>query len=467
MLLRTLTITVATIAILPLIGIVHADVTPHLLFTDNAVLQRGANIPVWGVAQDGEEVTVRFAGQEKETVAVNGRWRVNLDPVEAGGPYKLTIEGDNVITLKNVLVGEVWFCGGQSNMQFELKDAAEGPEAVANSANPHLRCFTVLRWGANEQERALQNKWLIASPDTAGNFSAVGYFFGSELQKYLNVPVGLINSNYGGTNAEAWMNRETLAAEPEIAARFQTWLKANNNFGGDAGGLFNGMVRSLAPYALRGVIWYQGENNASRAGDYERVLSLLINDWRAAWGQGDYPFLIVQLAPFGNGDNKWADIRAAQMAVAKNTPKTAAVVTTDVGDIADIHPKNKRPIGQRLALAARAVAYGQDVEYRGPELVGAEFKAGAASLTFDRVGDGLTSKGSAPQGFAIAGADGTFVDADAKITGANMVIVSTPKVPTPMAVRFAWKDFNEADLWSSSDLPAAPFYIDAFSKPAD
>ena len=464
MLLRTLIFTVLTLSILPPSGIAHAEVTPHLLFTDNAVLQRGANIPVWGVARDGEEVTVRFAGQEKKTVAKNGRWRVSLDPVEAGGPYELTIEGDNVITLKNILVGEVWFCGGQSNMQFELKDAAEGSETVAKSANPNLRCFTVLRWGANEQERALQNKWLVASPDTAGSFSAVGYFFGRDLQRDLNVPIGLINSNYGGTNAEAWMNRESLAAEPEIAARFQTWLKANNNFGGDAGGLFDGMVKSLAPYALRGVIWYQGENNASRAGDYERVLSLLIRDWRAAWGQGDFPFLIVQLAPFGNGENKWADIRAAQMAVAKNTPKTATVVTTDVGDVADIHPKNKQPIGQRLALAARAVAYGQDVEFRGPELVDAEFKDGVATLTFDQVGDGLKSKGDAPQGFAIAGADGNFVDADAKITGTNTVVVSSAEVPSPVAVRFAWQDFNEADLWSSSDLPTAPFRTDVLAK---
>ena len=467
MLIRTLALAVATLAMASPSRTARAEVAPHRLFTDNAVLQRGMKIPVWGAAKDGEKVTVHFAGQEKSTVAKDGRWRVELDPVEAGGPHEITITGDNVITLKNILVGEVWFCGGQSNMQFELKDAAGGPETVAASANPNIRCFTVLRWGANEGERALQNKWLAAAPDTAGSFSAVGYFFASELQKNLDVPIGLINSNYGGTNAEAWMDRKTLATEPEIAARFKTWLQANNNFGGDAGGLFDGMVKSLAPYALRGVIWYQGENNASRAGDYQRVLSLLIRDWRAAWGQGDYPFLIVQLAPFGNGENKWADIRAAQMAVAKNTPKTATVVTTDVCDVADIHPKNKRPIGQRLALAARAVAYGEDVEHRGPELVDAAFKDGAASLTFDHVGDGLKSKGNAPQGFAIAGADRKFIDADAKITGANTVMASSPEVREPVAVRFAWKDFNEADLWSSSELPAAPFRTDTFSTATD
>lgn len=443
----------------------HAEVAPNLLFTDNAVLQRGMNIPVWGAAKDGEKVTVRFAGQEKSTTAQNGRWRVDLDPVKAGGPYEMTITGDNAITLKNILVGEVWYCGGQSNMQFELKDAAGGPEAVAASANPNLRCFTVLRWGASEAERALQGKWLAAAPEISGSFTAVGYFFGKELQQHLDLPVGLISSNYGGTNAEAWMDRNTLASQPDIAARFEAWMKANNNFGGGAGGLFDGMVKAVAPYAFRGVIWYQGESNAARAADYRRLLTLLIRDWRAAWNQGDFPFLIVQLAPFANGENKWPDIRAAQMFVARTTPNVATVVTTDVGDAADIHPKNKRPIGERLALAARGVAYREDVEYRGPEPVTVRAEGPSVRLRFRRAGQGLKSKGAALTGFEIAGADQKFVDAEAKITGPDTVVVSSPEVKAPVAVRFAWKDFNEADLWSSSDLPAAPFRTDAFAKP--
>ncbi len=434
----------------------HADVAPGALFADNAVLQQGRKIPVWGKAGDGEQVTVRMAGQEKRATAQNGRWRVELDPVKAGGPYEMTIAGANAITLKNLLVGEVWICGGQSNMQFELKDAAGAPEAIAASANPNLRCFTSPRWGAGEAERKLQNKWLAAAPETAGSFTAVGYFFGRELQKHLNVPVGLISTNYGGTNAEAWMSRDTLASEPQIASRFEAWMKAHNNTGGGAGGLYDGMLKPLAPYALRGVLWYQGENNASRAGDYERVLELLIHDWRTLWGQGDFPFLVVQLAPFGKLEG-FTEIRAAQMAVAKKISNVATVVTTDVGDAADIHPKNKAPIGQRLALAARALAYGEPVEFRGPTLAEAKFNAGAATLTFDQVGQGLKSKGQAPKGFTLAGRDHKFVDADAKITAANTVVVSGPHVKAPVAVRFAWKDFNEADLWSGSNLPAEPF----------
>lgn len=464
MLMRFLSVTFATLVCCLTLGSAHAEVTPNLLFTDNAVLQRDVKIPVWGKANDGEKVTVKFAGQEKSSTARDGRWRVELDPVAAGGPHDMTIVGDNSITVKNILVGEVWICSGQSNMQFEVKDAADATQTIAASANPNLRCFTVMRWGAGEAERALQNKWLAASPETTGSFTAVGYHFGRDLQQHLGVPVGLISSNYGGTNAEAWMDRETLASEPAIAARFEAWMKANNNFGGGAGGLFDGMVKALAPYAFRGVIWYQGESNASRAADYQRILSLLIRDWRAAWNQGDFPFLIVQLAPFGNGQNAWPDIRAAQMFVARTTPYVATVVTTDVGDAADIHPKNKRPVGERLALAARGVAYGEDVEYRGPEPATARAEGPSVRLTFRRAGQGLKSKGAAPTGFEIAGADQKFVDAEAKFTGPETVVVSSPAVTAPVSVRFAWKDFNAADLWSSTDLPAPPFRVEALTN---
>jgi len=463
---RALVLAPAALAVWSSLHAAHAEVKPNFLFTDDAVLQCDAKIPVWGQAHDGEQVTVTFAGQERSTTARDGRWRVELDPVAAGGPHDMTIVGDNSITVKNILVGEVWICSGQSNMQFEVKDAADAAATIAASANPNLRCFTVMRWGASEEERKRQNKWLAASPETTGSFTAVGYHFGRDLQQHLGVPVGLISSNYGGTNAEAWMDRNTLASEPAIAARFEAWMKANNNFGGGAGGLFDGMVKALAPYAFRGVIWYQGESNASRAADYRRLLALLIRDWRAAWNQGDFPFLIVQLAPFANGENKWPEIRAAQMYVARTTPNVATVVTTDVGDAADIHPKNKRPIGERLALAARGVAYREDVEYRGPEPVTVRAEGPSIRLRFRRAGQGLKYQGAAPTGFEVAGADGKFIDAEAKITDPDVVIVSSPAVKAPISVRFAWKDFNAADLWSSTGLPAPPFRIEGLPRSA-
>jgi sialate O-acetylesterase len=442
----------------------QAAVKPNALFSDNAVLQQGMRVPVWGTADDGEKVTLKLQGQVASATAKDGKWRVDLDPLKAGGPFELTIAGKkDTITLKNIMVGEVWIASGQSNMQMSLKQSADAKQTIAAAANPQIRLFTVPRRATPEPQSDVNGVWSESDPKTVPDFSAVAYFFGRDLQKQLKVPVGLISTNYGGTPAEAWTSQKTIKSTPalkELAKRPPT-TNANS-----PSGLYNAMIHPLLPYAIRGAIWYQGESNAGRAYEYRTLFPAMISDWRAAWGQGDFPFLLVQLAPFTAivrepVESDWAELREAQLLATQALPNVAMAVITDVGDEKDIHPKQKAPVGARLALAARAVAYGEPVEFSGPVYYQQKIDGNRIVLEFKHVGGGLVAKDGPLTGFTIAGADRKFVRAQAEIKG-DTVVVSSPKVKEPLAVRFGWSNYPVVNLWNKAGLPASPFRTDDF-----
>jgi sialate O-acetylesterase len=489
----------------------RADVKPHALFSEGMVLQQGSKVPVWGTADDGEQVTVRCEGQEASATAKDGRWQVRLDNLKAGGPYELTIAGKNTVTIKNVLVGEVWVCSGQSNMEWPVRASADAERHIANSANPKIRLFTVPKVGAEKPLDSVKGQWKECGPDTVGSFSAVAYFFGRDVQKALDVPVGLIHTSWGGTPAEAWTRLGALEASPELKHYVEGQARARENFpkamekykadlakheeavkkAKDEGqqppkapaapqnpltgshspaALYNGMIAPLIPYALRGAIWYQGESNAGRAYEYRTLFPAMIQNWRADWKQGDFPFLFVQLAPFDPrrgskpevGESAWAELREAQLLTTRKLPNTAMAVITDVGDEKDIHPKQKEPVGARLALAAQALAFGRKLVYSGPEYDKMTVEGNKAVLSFRHAGGGLEAKGGPLVGFTVCGADHKFVKAEAEIRD-DKVVVWSDQVAKPEAVRFGWADFPVVNLWNKDGLPASPFRTDDYA----
>jgi sialate O-acetylesterase len=625
----------------------------HPLFSDNMVLQRGIPAPIWGWTEPGREVTVRLQDKIARAVAdAKGQWIAKLGPLSAGGPDTLTVTGPQSVTLNNVLVGDVWICSGQSNMEMGIGSVNDAEEEIASARHPQIRLFTVPKRIAVEPQSTVKGEWQVCSPKTIAEggwngFSAVGFFFGRELYKDLKVPIGLIHTSWGGTVAEAWTSAEALKTmsdfEPALASfreqvesqekgdtdieeRIKRWLRQNDpgsaeglgwadpshetsgwktmslpatweesglpEFDGvvwfrksfdlpegwagkdltlelgpiddrdttwingtevghtdqwdtprvykvprdvlksgrnvlairvlDTGGgggiygkpgqmrlrvagedraepvslagtwqyrdsaslartppvpqrmggnanivtvLYNGMIAPLVPFAIKGAIWYQGESNSGRADQYRTLLPTLIRDWRSRFGVGEFPFFIVQLANFmatkpEPGDSKWAELREAQLLTANNVPKTGLAVAIDIGDAKDIHPKNKQEVGRRLALAARAIAYDEPIEYAGPTYRSMEVKDNTIRLHLDHVGGGLVAKGGDKlQGFAIAGEDKHFVWADAVIDG-DTVTVSSPKVDKPVAVRYAWADNPACNLSNKAGLPAPPFRTD-------
>lgn len=503
-------------------AVVQAEVRLHGLFSDNMVLQQGMPVAVWGWADEGEQVTVQFRRQRHSTVAKGGRWQVRLAPLQAGGPDELRVTGKNTLVLRNVLVGEVWIASGQSNMEWPLRATVNGPADIAASANPALRLYTVPKLRADTPADNVAAAWEVCGPGSVSNFSAVAYYFGRDLHRALGVPVGLIHTSWGGSPAEVWMSQAVLEADPEYRrevldgyttqlARFEEALARfiKEEEEAKAAGkpftrrrpptpwkpacLYNGMIAPLIPFAFRGVIWYQGESNAGRAWQYRRLFPDLIRNWRRDWGQGDFPFLLVQLAPFRDikpepAESDWAELREAQLLATKLLPKVGLAVITDVGDEKDIHPQNKEPVGARLALAARGIAYKQRVVYSGPIFKRMRVKGQKAILSFDHVDGGLvalparqadvqklrggqpvswtysaaTGKLSQPLvGFAIAGLDRKFVWADAVIEG-DTVVVSHPSVRQPVAVRYGWADYPVVNLGNAAGLPASPFRTDDF-----
>ncbi|MFA6547287.1 MAG: sialate O-acetylesterase [Limisphaerales bacterium] len=483
---------------------VLADVRLNPLFSDGAVLQRGRMVPVWGTADAGEQITVAIQGKKATGICRGGRWRAELPALEAGGPFEMTITGRNTITLKKVWIGEVWVCSGQSNMDLPVADCDRAKEEIAGSANALIRLCKVPRQAADEPQATTKLAWQECGPRTVGNISGVGYFFARDLQAALKVPVGLIDAAYGGTPAEAWMSPEALKSRPEFQsildeyaeqvkdspramAQYQAALKAWGSAAAEAkqagrppaprpqlpmgpfnfrrpSGLYRGMIQPLVPYAIRGVIWYQGERNSPRAKQYRTLFPSLIADWRKTWQQGDFPFLFVQLAPFGAPpreprESLWAELREAQLLTSQTVPRTAMAVITDVGDQKDIHPKRKQPVGARLALTARAVAYGEKVTYRGPTYRAQEVRGDRIVVSFTDVGRGLICSGDRLEGFAICGADRKFVNAEAEIVGDHVEVHST-QIPQPTAVRFGWADFPVVNLWNKDGLPASPFRTD-------
>jgi sialate O-acetylesterase len=497
------------ILLLGLSFLADADVKLPAVIGDNMVLQRGMETPIWGMAEPGERVTVAMGDQQAaDTADKVGKWMVKLHPLDAGGPFEITVTGNNKITLNNVLVGEVWVCSGQSNMQMSVKNSMNAEKEIAESNYPMIRLFSVKRKVADEPQDDTEGSWVECGPETVGWFSAVGYFFGRLLHRELDVPVGLIHTSWGGTPAESWTSKETLESDPVLKPVLDRWAKIMDAYpaakkaydeklaqweqeaqkakdegkpvprkpwrptGPDSPhkptSLYNGMIAPLLPYAIKGAIWYQGESNAGRAYLYRKLFPMMIYDWRKAWGQGDFPFLFVQLANFTKiqptpVESAWAELREAQL-MALSLPNTAMAVIIDIGEANDIHPKNKQDVGRRLALGALAIAYDFDLVYSGPIYKSMTIKGNKARLTFDHVGDGLKADGGGPlKGFAIAGPDLKFVWAEAKIVDDNKVVVWSDQVSHPTAVRYAWENNPQCNLYNSAGLPASPFRTDQWT----
>lgn len=468
----------------------HADVKPHALCSEGMVLQQKTKATIWGTADKGEKVVVKFREAEASAVAdEEGRWSVKIASGAAGGPFDLTIEGKNAVHYKNVLVGEVWVCSGQSNMEWTVNSCSESDKTFAKSAphNPNLRMYTMKRIPLAAPTTETAGTWTDAKPETVGGFSAVGYFFGRDVQKALNVPVGLIHTSWGGTRAEAWTRKEVLDAHPFFKHEHANPQKGGNPNAPSA--LYNGMIAPAVNYAIKGAIWYQGESNAGGAWKYRTLFPLMIENWRKDWGVGDFPFYFVQLAPFTQvaktpGESTWAELREAQLLTLK-LPNTGMAVITDAGDEYDIHPTPKKPVGERLALIARARDYGEKIVYSGPVYKSMKLDGSKVVLSFDHVGGGLTSKelevtllhpnakkagawrvkegteGAPLVGFTIAGSDKKFVPAKAVIVGDN-VVVSAEGVAEPVAVRYGWANHPVVNLFNKEGLPATPFRTDEF-----
>ncbi len=466
-----------------------ADVRCAAVFGDHIVLQRERPVLIWGEAGPGEAVTVEFAGQRKSATATPaGQWRVQLDPLPASAEARtLTVRGTNTVAFSDVLVGEGWLCSGQSNMGKPLgprkgqKPTDNYEEEIQQANYPQLRLFQVPHYGKS-QESVTGLCWVACTPETiqSTEFSAAGYFFGRELLRELGVPVGLIHSSFGGTQIEAWMPAEAFAREPDLRelahVRYSAWGK-----GVQATELYQSMIAPLAPYTLRGFLWYQGETNCMNAEGaiYTEKMRALIASWRAVWNDPAAPFNYVQIAPFDY--SQWDKFpkhltpealplfwEAQTNALA--IPQTGMVVTTDlVADMHDIHPTDKRDVGLRLARLALAETYGRrDLVAQSPRLESMQVRAGGRiELRFSHTGTGLVSRDGRPlNDFAIAGADRHFVPAEAVIQG-DTVIVSSPQITQPAAVRFAWDETANPNLANSAGLPAVSFRTDSWPVTAE
>ena len=523
-------------------GAARADVTLAPLFTDHAVLQRDKPVPVWGRAATGEKITVRFHGQSRDAVTgADGRWIVFLDKLDAdANGADLTVAGRNTLTLHDLVIGEVWLCSGQSNMEFTVSRAQNAKEEIAAANFPLIRHIKVRNTEADAPaDTVATSGWLPASPQTVGSFTAIGYFFARDIFQKLGVPVGLVHSSWGGTPVESWMSPAALASDPrfrivterwqqnvaayaankaafdsalimwntaeaaakaEAATKAQTtkpkqtaaqhfapWLKKNPKPRAPRGpgdswtptGLFNGMINPLLPYALRGALWYQGESNADHAGEYHALFAAMITAWRAHFGQGDFPFYWVSLGnyrvPTDPTDTSYAFLREAQTQTLA-LPNTGQALAIDVGNPDDIHPTNKQDVGRRLALLAKNRVYGITGDDTGPTFASAtrEGAAHSTSLTGSpqagsgpalRVkfthASGLIAHDKPVSSLEVAGADKKFFPATGKIER-DTLLVSAPRVKEPVAVRYAWKNSPEANLYNGAGLPAVPFRSDSW-----
>lgn len=479
----------------------HAQVSLAPLFRDGAVLQRGVALPVWGKGAPGEKVEVIFNGEtHAATVDAEGKWKVILAPQRLSTtPAELVVQtGGAMVRVRDILIGDLWLCSGQSNMGFVVSRGLESEKEIAAANYPLIRCFDVPRIPSAEPVDTVKGKWVSCTPATAGNFPGAAYFFAREMFQRYGVPIGLLHASWGGTQIESWLSAEALAADPAHARIEAAWQQRLADFprkleevkaatlrweaaakeAAAAGkpfttakptraegpgsrwmpaSLYNGMIAPFVPAALRGVLWYQGEANTSRASDYASLFQHLIRQWRTDFGQ-ELPFYFVQLANFNRESDAtrttWAYLREAQ-ADALALPKTAMVVALDIGEVNDVHPRNKQEVGRRLALIARHHLEGEAVDFSGPIFRAATREGAALRVTFTH-GAGLHSRGQSIVGVEIAGADRVFVPATARIDG-DMLLASSDKVGAPVAVRYAWHNFPEACLFGRSGLPAAPF----------
>ncbi|GGC17027.1 9-O-acetylesterase [Parapedobacter defluvii] len=453
-----------------------ADVRLPQIFANGMVLQRNQPIAVWGWADPGEQVKVGLNTQQQETTAnADGTWKLTLSAEEAGGPFQLVVSGKNTLTLSDVLIGEVWICSGQSNMQWTVANSDRAEQEIAGANYPQIRQVEIPRKTSgvplDDVEEPLE--WKEANPQNVGNFTAVGYFYARELYKQLNVPIGLINTSWGGTIVETWISKEALEKDKSLKRAVHVFeqvpadtVRKNTDPNHYPTLLFNAMINPLIPYTIKGAIWYQGESNAGRAYEYRKSFPMMIKDWRKRWGLGDFPFYFVQLASFKAAGgisatgSTWAELREAQH-MTLSLPHTGEAVTIDIGNTDDIHPRNKQDVGKRLAAIALHDSYGRDVVYSGPVYRKFEINGAQATISFDHVNGGLTTKGADKVvGFEIAGADKHFYPAEARIEG-ETIVVSSPTVTKPKAVRYAWADDpGKSNLFNEEGFPASPFRTD-------
>jgi len=494
-----------------------AEVKLPAVLGDHMVVQQGKPIAVWGWAGKGEPVTVFFNGQEKNAVAAaDGTWRVAFDPIEAGGAaLEMTVRGAKgpAVVVKDILVGEVWLCSGQSNMEMSMSWLPYPAPDALRADHPAMRLFRLPKRTSDRPMDDVEAKWEICAPDPVRQFSAVGYYFGLELHKRLGIPIGLIESAWGGTRIEPWTPPIGFAAVPEVkpvleshAARYaeyrdslaksltalEAWVRvakkalAANTIvpvrpaipadpyasPQEPTALYNGMIHALTPFAIRGAIWYQGESNRGEGALYTRKMDALIKGWRLAWKQGDFPFYFVQLAPYEYGYSREAPtgdipdaLRLPLMWEAQrdalSIPNTGMAVITDIADLRDIHPTNKKDVGYRLSLWARANTYGEStLVHSGPLYKSMTVEGNLVRLSFDHTGGGLIASDSQPlKWFEIAGEDRTFYKAEAEIAG-DTVVVWSPRVAAPKAVRFGWHELAVPNLANKEGLPASPFRTD-------
>jgi sialate O-acetylesterase len=450
-----------------------AGAAPELasLFRDHAVLQRDKPVPVWGRAAPGEHVVVSFAGQRVGATAdSDGRWITVLASLTAStAGADMTVAGKTTVTVHDILVGETWLCSGEANMEFAVDDGSSAyrvenaAEEVAAARHPLIRQFKVARQAAPSPMESVRGDWSACTPATVGQFTAVGYFFARELVARLGVPVGIINCTWSRTPIESWMSPAALAAFPGFSnghpepgaapGKEDPWVPSC---------LFNGMIHPLLPYAIRGAIWYQGESNVGRAASYAAQFPALITSWRSHFGEGDFPFLWVQLADFASPESgpgeQWARLREAQSR-ALSLPSSGQAVAIDIGEPGNPCPRNKQEVGRRLALIAKAMVYSIPVDYSGPAFSGATSEGAAMRVRFLFAGDGLTASGKPLQSLEVAGADRIFHAASGSIQDES-IVVRSPAVRQPVAVRYAWRNAPEANLYNGAGLPAAPFRSD-------
>ena len=493
----------------------QADVRLPKILGDHMVLQADKPATIWGWADAGEKVTVSLGGKTANATAdANGKWSVKLQLAASKTPTEMTVSGKNTVKVQDVLVGEVWICSGQSNMEWIVAQADRAAEEAAEANYPLIRHFKVTKTPAETPQEDLAGSWVVCAPDTVSNFSAVGYFFGRDLHKSLNgAAVGLVGSNWGGTPSESWASRAKLESEASLKPFLERWdtqvstydpekaqeayLKAKEAWQVQAdaakaagkqvprapqppvhprqnphrpANLYNGMIAPLLPLAVKGAIWYQGESNVSRAQQYKTIFPAMIRNWREDFHQPEMPFYFVQIAPFKyNKSNPNADITPcaelweAQLETLKTVSNTGMAVTMDIGNVDNIHPTNKQDVGHRLALWALAKTYGKKdiTEYSGPLYKSAKVEGDKIRISFEH-GKGLKAKdGAALSFFTIAGEDKVFSDAQAKIEG-DTLVVSSASVAKPVAVRFAWREDALPNLVNGANLPASPFRTDQF-----
>ena len=494
---------ITAIITLSLTSLLFADVKLPAIIGSNMVLQQNTDVTIWGWAAPGEKITVKpdWRWGSSETVAdEQGQWQATIRTLKAGGPHAMTIRGNNTIKLKNIIFGEVWLCSGQSNMEISMKDWSNQPihdrsEDIRNSANKSIRLFTVKAAVSDNPLDDVVGCWVESSPETVGDFSAVGYYFGRKIHNETVYPVGLICCSWGGTTAQAWTGIDFIRNDDNLSSMidlydtgFEDWEKAcleaekeqkpkpDRYFGirpqDRPASLYNGMIAPITNMTIKGTIWYQGESNAGASYLYRDLFPTMIKSWRCNFNNFEMPFYFVQIANFT--DNKpgievepyrgeprghgWAELREAQL-MTNSLKNTGMAVTIDIGETNNVHPGNKKDVGKRLALWALAKDYGRNIEYSGPFYAGYKIEGDKIRILFSHTESGIMFKDGKAAGFAIAGKDKKFVWAEAQIDGTT-VIVSSEKIKEPVAVRYAWDIDPENCLYNKANLPASPFRTD-------